>query len=161
MSNTSDPSAKNSESGLSSDELAYVRYGEELRDAALSALGPWLTSVLQQRCRNTELAPELVTGIAAVQQDARDRLDTLIYADVDAPLSGPLERLRQSAEPLGPMLDELGVPRPVRDPFDVRQRPDDWYALGPFAFADLGPAVHEAGMAWGAAKAFLHRSRRQ
>ncbi len=161
MSNESDPSAKNSQSASSEDDVAYVRYGEQLRDAVLDALTPWLTAVLHQRCGTTDLAPELVAVLPEVERDVRERLDVLIYADVDTPLSGPLERIRQSVEPLGPALAELGVPRPVRDPFDERRRPDDWYALGPFAFADLGPAVHDAGMAWGAAKAFLHRSRRQ
>jgi len=144
-----------------SDAAAYAMYGERLRDAIDVAFRPWLEAVLRQRCRTEVIAPELEAAMLEVERDARARIEELIHADVDAALSGPLERLRQATEALSPVLTDLAVPAPARDPFDQKHRPNDRYALGPFAFADLGPDVQEAGMAWGAAKAFIHRARRQ
>lgn len=95
----------------------------------------------------------------AVIVSVTERLDRLVSADIDEPHSGPLECIRQSLGPLTALLTELEAEPPERDPFDVRVRPDDLYSLGPMSFADLSPEVHDAGIEWGAAKAFLHRQR--
>jgi hypothetical protein len=39
--------------------------------------------------------------------------------------------------------------------------PDDDYGLTPASFADIDPALAEPGLAWGAAKAWVHRRRHQ
>ena len=87
--------------------------------------------------------------------DVDDRLRELADAHPTEPISGPLEQIRQSLGPLHDLLDELGASPPVRDEFDVRARPDDRHGLGPMSFAELGPGVHEAGIEWGAAKAYV------
>ena len=46
-----------------------------------------------------------------------------------------------------------------RDDFATRAFPEDVYGLYPAAFADIGPRTHEAGITWGAAKAWVHKSR--
>jgi hypothetical protein len=48
-----------------------------------------------------------------------------------------------------------------RDEFSVRSFPDDAYDLSPASFADVDPALHEPGLAWGAAKAYVHLARRR
>jgi len=141
------------------DEQAYVEYGEFLREAVAAALGPWIAAQLRMRFN---IDPDAMSAsIDTVVADADARLVELIHADVDTPLSGPLERIRNSVEQLGPTLEAMGVAPPTRDPFDVSVRPNDHYGLGPIAFLDLGEDVQRAGITWGAAKAYLHRSRRK
>ena len=143
----------------SDDEQAYIDYGEQLREAVADSIRPWLREQLQGRFG---IDPDLLADeIAAVATDTDARLEELVHADVDTPLSGPLERIRGAVEQLNPRLAELGAVPPTRDPFDVRIRPNDIFALGPVAFFDLGDRVHEAGITWGAAKAYLHQARRK
>ena len=157
MTNATDPPSN--ESSLAENERAYRAYGEQLREAVASSFDAWLRSRLVQV---SELDINLLEeNIERISEDVDRRLVELINADVDAPLSGPLERIRTAVEALGPALLALDVPAPTRDPFDVRIRPDDHYGLGPVSFADLGDEVHQAGIAWGAAKAYLHRAKRQ
>ncbi|MEO7555966.1 MAG: hypothetical protein ABIV94_05100, partial [Acidimicrobiales bacterium] len=59
------------------------------------------------------------------------------------------------------VLAAAGVPPVVRDAFAERAFPDDDYGLTPATFADVDPALHEPGLAWGAAKAHVHLSRRR
>jgi hypothetical protein len=47
----------------------------------------------------------------------------------------------------------------ARDAFEQERFPDDVYGLMPASFADFGPEVGEAGLAWGAAKAWEHKRR--
>jgi hypothetical protein len=53
------------------------------------------------------------------------------------------------------------VPPAARDETDERLFPEDVYGLGPASFADIDPSVHEPGVAWGAAKAYVHLARRR
>lgn len=141
------------------EERAYAQYGEQLREAVAKSLGPWLQHQLGIRL---SVDPGLLEAeIAAVLSEADASLHELAQADVDRPLSGPLERIRSAVEKLSPRLLELGVTPAARDPFDERIRPNDIFALGPVAFSDLGDDVHRAGITWGAAKAYLHQARRK
>ncbi len=159
MTEASDSLGNNPSVTTNDDERAYVDYGEQLREAVSQAIQPWLVNQLRVRF---SIEPDLLTTeIGAVAADADARLCELVHADVDTPLSGPLERIRGAVEKLSPRLVELGAVPPTRDPFDERIRPDDIFALGPVAFSDLGDRVHQAGITWGAAKAYLHQSRRK
>lgn len=88
--------------------------------------------------------------MSEIQTQVNERLLRLANADADEIVSGPLEQIRRSLDPLRTYL-EMNAPRP--DPGE--------FELGPMAFSDLSDDVHEAGIAWGAAKAFLHLSRRR
>jgi hypothetical protein len=57
------------------------------------------------------------------------------------------------------VLRAAGVPPVQRDSFVEQAFPDDIYDLAPASFADLDPALQEAGLSWGAAKAFDHKRR--
>ncbi len=48
-----------------------------------------------------------------------------------------------------------------RDQFARNSFPDDTYGLVPATWADIDPALHEIGITWGAAKAFLFKARRR
>ncbi len=143
-----------------SDAQKYLDYGLELRAAVAAAIVPWLTSVLEGRSGDP-LPEALVSAIDDVSQHALANITTLIEADVDRPLSGPLEQIRRAVVGLGPVLDEIGFVAPSRDPFDVQMSPADTHSLGPASFFELGEDVQRAGITWGAAKAHLHRSRRR
>lgn len=155
MADSTDRTATNS-----SDEQAYVQYGETLQAAVRDALGSWLVAQVESRL-GQPIPSDLNAAIDSIVADADSRLDELVHADVDEPLSGPLARIRSAVMAINPLLDAAGVPHPHRDPFDAAREPDDIYQLGPVAFVDLGEEVHGAGIAWGAAKAYLHRARRQ
>ncbi len=146
------------------DEAAFERYGLDLVAAVNAAIRPWLNSVVAARIGPATVPPETTAEIdAAIEKIATQvnrSLTELATADVDEPLSGPLERIRRETTPLVGALDDAGATRPRRDPVDTEMRPDDVYAIGPYTFMDLSTDVHDAGIAWGAAKAFLHRSRR-
>ncbi len=145
-----------------SGEDEYRRYCEQLRDAVVQAAPGWLDRVLRPFVADSELADraQMQQAIDASLAAIDARLTTLVATDIDTPMSGPLELLRQSTGPVQEWLNAAGAPRPVRDPWDVRSSPDDHYALGPMAFSDLGDDVHAAGIAWGAAKAHVHLRRR-
>lgn len=144
-----------------SDEQRFTELGESLRRAILDALPAWIDRGVSDRVLDRRVAPAQVTAVAAEVVAAVDRrLHELIAADVDEPRSGPLEIVRQELGPVTALLRKLEADEPPRDPFDEAVRPDDVFELGPMAFADLGPEVHERGIAWGAAKAYVHRRRR-
>ena len=48
-----------------------------------------------------------------------------------------------------------------RDQFANSSFPDDVYGLVPATWADVDPSLHEIGITWGAAKAFVHKARRR
>lgn len=140
-----------------SADVAFAQIGESLKTALVAGIPVWIEAVAQARLGESidqdDIADEIIASVTA-------RMSTLIAADIDEPLSGPLEIVRQSAEPLTRFLAHAGATPPDRDPFDVAARPDDRFAVGPMTFLELGQPVHDAGIEWGAAKAFVHRSRR-
>lgn len=145
----------------SSDDATYRRYGESLRSAIAEALPQWLERQIELRIAPDTVSPaEAGDAIDRACAEALARIDELLDADIDRPISGPLELVRRSLGPVVDLLDRAAADEVARDPFDTDARPDDRYGLGPMSFLDLGAEVHEAGIAWGAAKAHLHLARR-
>jgi hypothetical protein len=87
---------------------------------------------------------------------------TLLAADIDEQVTTPLAIIRSAAVryPTS-VLRRAGVAPVVRDPFAAAAFPDDIYDLSPASFADLSADLVDPGMAWGAAKAFVHKRRHQ
>jgi hypothetical protein len=141
-------------------ELAFAQIGESLTAALVAAIPAWVEAVARARSSESIDRDELADVADEIIESVEARMATLIAADIDEPLSGPLEIVRQSAEPLSRFLANAGANPPERDPYDIAARPDDRFAIGPMTFLELGQPVHEAGIEWGAAKAFVHRSRR-
>jgi hypothetical protein len=138
---------------------------EDLAAAATLALGPWV--VRQVRRRATEagvaLRPDAVAAAEAAAAEAEatvlPALRALLAADIDAQRTNPLAVLRGAVRYPTAVLVGLGVPPVVRDGFAERAFPEDVYDLSPAAFADVDESLHEPGLRWGAAKAFVHRRR--
>ncbi len=134
----------------------FVDATQQLRAAIVAAIEPWCDRALAQ----FHVQPSPV-----VAQNCRERITTELDDDAklnaDQQRTTPLGILRSAyREPTAHLL-ALGIAPVQRDPFDIRQLPDDIYALSPRAWSDLGDEVQQAGITWGAAKAFLHLQARQ
>ena len=91
--------------------------------------------------------------------DIGGRVRALLEADVDQQRTNPLSIVRSAVVYPTEVLRSAGVPPVVRDALAEEQFPDDDYDLTPSRFSDLDPDLHELAMAWGAAKAFVVKSR--
>ena len=89
------------------------------------------------------------------------RLRALLAEDVDEQRTSPLSILRGAVRYPTEVLAAAGVPPVRRDEFAERAFPDDVYGLTPAAWRDLGDAVQDAGVVWGAWKAKTVLDRRR
>lgn len=83
----------------------------------------------------------------------------LLASDIDAQATTPLALVRAAVRYPTDVLSDAGVPPVQRDAFSERAFPDDIYDLAPASFADVAPELADVGLAWGAAKAFVHKRR--
>jgi len=157
----------NSGPSADDDERQLALYAQELADGIVQALGPWVErSVTTIHTAWSGGVPDAVAAAARVAgQQAADAVGAsvaeLLATDVDAQRVNPLQLLRAATiYPTG-VLRDAGVPPVVRDSEAERQFPDDHYDLTPASFADVDPALHNAGIAWGAAKAHVILRRRR
>ena len=120
------------------------------------ALGPWV------RRRLDGLDPADVEHVvAAVERVVLPDLRAALERDVDTPGPSPLAIVRRAVGPVTEALRAAGAQPLARDRQQVELFPDDVYDVVPASFADLSPAAGEAGIAWGAARAFVHLERRR
>lgn len=148
-------------------EDVLAGYGRELAAAAEAALPGWVDRTVRRvaAAQGLRLDDAAEADLRAAGDQARadgaGRLRELLAADVDRQVGSPLAILRSLVRYPTGVLRSLGA-RPVpRDEFAERSFPDDVYDLSPAAFADVDPALHEQGLAWGAAKAYTHLQRRR
>lgn len=142
-------------------------YPRSLARAVLDVFEVWLTG------RATELAASAgvergsinEAGLVAAAHRAWQQLSLdlvgLLATDVDEQRKNPLQVIREAALVMNDVLRTVGARPAVRDEFEVRAMPDDVFGIGPLAWRDLGDAVHEAGIEWGAWKAATVISRRR
>jgi hypothetical protein len=149
------------------DLEALARYAVELGDAAAVALPRWVQRVVAERWdqwKGEPLPPEVddATREAADSAVASviEPLRSLLAEDVADQRSSPLEVLRGAVLFPTRVLAAAGVPEVRRDEQAERLFPDDPYDLTPGSFADVDPELHDPGLRWGAAKAFVLRARR-
>ena len=126
-------------------------YATDLLRAVGAAYGPWL------RARVRGIAGRDDERFDAVVAEATGwvvtELRALLAQDAEEQRTNPLQLIRDAARFVTPVLESMGVAAPGRDEFETRAMPDDTYAIGPLAWADMGEEVHEAGITWGAWKA--------
>lgn len=137
-------------------------YGVALADAVDAAIEGWVLAAVE-RAAGAAISPEMRAEAATAGGRARaeilPRLRELLARDVDDQTTTPLAVLRDLRRYPTEVLQTAGVAPASRDD-DARARfPDDVYDIVPAAFADFGPEVAEAGLRWGAAKAFAHKAR--
>jgi hypothetical protein len=137
----------------------------EAFDAAISAhLEPWLRRIVARVATAHGLADDgLDAEAAAAAREAAatvlPRVHDLLRADIDRQSTTPLQLVRGAVAWPTAVLRAHRVPAAERDAFARERFPDDDYDLTPATLADLDPAVGEAAIAWGAAKAWEHRRR--
>jgi hypothetical protein len=149
-----------SDAELAADEAQLAAYASELADAVDAALPGFVERCVRSRAPD---APD--EAVSAAGQQARSRagraVRALLALDIDDQWTNPLALLRGAiAEPTR-VLADLGIPPVPRDADAQRLFPDDAYDLTPGSFADVDPALHEPGLRWGAAKAYVHLTRRR
>ena len=148
------------------DDARLHDYAVALADAVDAALGPWVRRCVECRCADAGIA--LTDDVRAATADAADsciteiggRVRALLLSDIDEQSGTPLTVLRDAVRYPTAVLDDAGMPEVSRDDFARRSFPEDRYDLTPASFAEIDESLHEPGLAWGAAKAFVHRRRR-
>jgi len=90
-----------------------------------------------------------------------EALRRLLATDVDLQRTNPLSLFRDAVAGPTAFLRSVGVPPAPSDPFVTERFPDDVYGLGPAAWADIDPRLHEPGLTWGAWKAMTVLRRRR
>lgn len=146
---------------------ALARYATELADAVDAAVPGWVEGCVRRvlTAQGIAVTAEVeaqarAAGIAA-QEAGVPPLRALLAADVDEQIGTPLALLRALVRYSTEVLRATGATPVVRDEFSTRSFPDDVYDLTPASLADVDPALHEPGLAWGAAKAYAHLARRR
>jgi hypothetical protein len=143
------------------DAAALAQYAEALAEGIDAAIGPWVIAAVSRRSGERDLEVEAAVAARQAQQDVGSAVRALLALDVDAQPTTPLALVRGAVRYPTEVLASAGV-RPVdRDPMAAERFPDDVYDLTPGSLADLDPALVEAGIAWGAAKAHTVLRRRK
>jgi hypothetical protein len=152
------------------DPAALERLAElasALADGIEDALPRWVVGSVEGLtvAWQGSVPPEVSAAATSAGRAARDDIvpavRALLATDVDEQRTNPLALLRGAVAYPTAVLIEAGVPEVVRDPFAEQVFPDDVYDLAPAGFGDLDPDLHDAGLAWGAAKAFVVLNRRK
>ncbi|HET6875774.1 MAG TPA: hypothetical protein VFH70_13390 [Acidimicrobiales bacterium] len=149
-------------------ELQLAAYGRTLADAIEAAIPGWVVrqvrKVMEAQSGDCPSAVSEEAAVAGRQagDDVGPRIRQLLAADVDDQRTTPLAIIRGAVRYPTEVLRAAGAAPAARDRFAVQSFPDDVYDLTPASFADLDPddpGLAEAGLSWGAAKAFVHRRR--
>ena len=142
-------------------------YPQELFDAVMKAVPTWIQNRIVAiatseygTCPDALIASLPNVASATAEIVAKD-LAQLLGTDVDVQKTNPLHVLRSATSVATAALHNAQVTPVRRDEFEVRAMPNDVYAIGPLTWRDLGDAVHEAGITWGAWKAAVVLSRRR
>jgi hypothetical protein len=146
-------------------EAQLGAYATALADGIEAALPTWVVrsvvTLSTAWCGTVE--PEVLLAAEEAAQTARaetaSAVRTLLESDIDAQTTTPLTLLRAAVRYPTAVLVAAGVPEVERDAFAESAFPDDVYDLSPASFADISPELGEIGLAWGAAKAFVHKRR--
>lgn len=149
---------------LAADEARLAAYAAVLADAVEGALPGFVERSVRSRLTDEQAdRPEVASVIEDAGRRARDelapRVRALLAQDIDGQRTNPLAILRTAVRYPTEVLDSLGIAPGHRDADAVRLFPDDVYDLTPGSFAEIDPSLHEPGLHWGAAKAFVHRAR--
>lgn len=136
-----------------------------LADAIEAALPGWVERSVARTVEgffgqvDAEVMAAAVEAGRRARDDVAPRVRALLQADIDEQRTTPLSLLRGAVRYPTEVLRGAGVPPVDRDQLQARLFPDDIYDLAPATFADVHPSLAEVGLAWGAAKAYVHLQR--
>lgn len=149
------------------DEERLAAIATQLADRVEATVPGWIERLVLARVQDwsghvsAEVAAEAVVAAEAACHDVVPRMRALLAADIDRQTANPLELLRGATRHAHDALVRIGVPSVVRDDFSQRSFPGDAYDLMPATWSDVDPSLHELGLTWGAAKAYVHKARRR
>lgn len=152
---------------LRRDEERYSEIASALVDAVDAVIADWVSRLVIERATKTptEMTEQLRREADAAGERARaeavPELRDLVMTDIDAQAANPLAILRTATRHAHEALITLDTSPVERDRFAEEAFPEDAYGLVPATWADIHPSLQEPGIAWGAAKAYLHRARRR
>lgn len=152
---------------LRADEERLAAIAQRLADEVDAVVPRWIERLVVERVGQWrgEVSADVSADARLAAEEAgaevATRMRALLATDLDEQRTGPLEVLRAATRHAHEVLSRLGMPAVVRDEFAERSFPDDAYDLMPATWSDVDPALHEHGIAWGAAKAFVHKARRR
>ena len=150
-----------------SNEQVLAELAAALADGVDAALPSWVETNVRRLLvaffgtAEADVLAEARTAGLAARDDIGPRLRALLDTDPDQQWTNPLSIVRTAVVYPTAVLRAAGVPAVVRDPQAEAQFPDDDYDLTPTKFVDIDPDLHEPSLAWGAAKAFIVKSRHQ
>jgi hypothetical protein len=145
---------------VNEDEARLAEAAEELARTVVEVLPAWVDRCVRRFVPDidpAEVAPHAERAVEAVGP----RLRALLAQDVDEQAANPLAVLRTAVRFPTEVLAAAGVAPIERSSFDRRAFPDDAYGLTPASWSDIDPALHEPGLVWGAAKAYVVLNRRR
>jgi hypothetical protein len=149
------------------DQEQLAAYARALADGVDAALPGWVERGVERvlgaegRAVDDDVRRQAAAAGAEAQAAIGPRVRRLLDADIDDQRTNPLAVIRGATRYPTEVLRAAGA-RPVpRDEQSRRHFPDDDFDLTPARFADLDPALHDAGLLWGAAKAHVHLRRRR
>lgn len=138
--------------------------GALLVEAVAAALPSWLEYQLALRLDHSVIddnRTEIDRQVGHIAEACVAELTELVMLPFENQRTSPLAVLRSVVAPLTDLLAALGAEPSERDQAAIDLHPSDVFDLTPGAFAEFGEDVGDAGLRWGAAKAFVHlRSRR-
>lgn len=148
------------------DPAAALRtYAGDLADGVEAAMASWVVASVAQVMTawaggvDPEVAEAAEAAGARARSEVGPAVRALLESDIDEQRTTPLAVVRRAVRYPTEVLRAAGVPPLERDAFAEAAFPEDLYDLAPASFADLDPALGEAAIRWGAAKAFEHKRR--
>lgn len=157
------------------DGLALLeRTGDEIRRGVGEALPEWAVAqtarILDAWTRQADEAVStddrraILERARAAGEDAASRigaeLDELLSTDPDEQRVTPMQVVRTAVREVTAVLRDAGIPPVERDEFEEHRLPDDDYGITPRSLADLGDEdLAPLHLAWGVAKATVHKAR--
>ncbi|MFP5322930.1 MAG: hypothetical protein ACLGIC_13955 [Acidimicrobiia bacterium] len=150
-----------------SDDERLAQIAGVLADRVESVVPGWIERLVVERVAAWQgevadgVRAEAVTAGEAARAEVGPAMRGLLATDIDEQTANPLELLRVATHHAHAVLARHGMPPVRRDEFAERSFPADVYDLMPATWGDVDPSLHEPGIAWGAAKAFVHKARRR
>jgi hypothetical protein len=144
-----------------------VEPADELAAALDGAIAPWVerSVVRLVTAYRGEVPPDVLASARDAGRRARaevgSELRDFLALDVARQATNPLAILRAAVRYPTAVLRDAGVPPVRRDEFKEQAFPDDVYDLAPATWKDVGPALQEPGIVWGAWKAKTVLDRRR
>jgi hypothetical protein len=143
-------------------ETQLAAHAARLADAIDAVLPDWVRRCVEARL--TTVTPAIRDAATEAGERARAEVGAavrrlLVETDIDDQRGNPLALLRTATRYPTEVLHAAGAPAVERDKFARERFPDDDYDLTPATWSDLDPSLHELGLTWGAAKAFVHKQR--